>query len=51
MVLILGIMLLIPGIQVSVYAIPVWLLVMYVAYLLKGKQRPQANGAAGTVAK
>lgn len=48
MVLILGIMLLIPGIQVSVYAIPVWLLVMYVAYLLKGKQRPQANGAVPT---
>jgi aromatic amino acid transport protein AroP len=34
-VLILGIMLQIPGIQVSVYAIPVWLLVMGVCYSLK----------------
>ncbi len=50
-VLILGIMLMIPGIQVSVYAIPVWLGAMLVAYLLKGKRRPQANGTAGTVAK
>ncbi|RAS31585.1 aromatic amino acid:proton symporter, AAT family [Pseudomonas sp. URMO17WK12:I5] len=50
-VLILGIMLMIPGIQVSVYAIPVWLGAMLVAYLLKGKRRPQANGTAGTVAR
>ncbi len=50
-VLILGIMLMIPGIQVSVYAIPVWLGAMLVAYLLKGKRRSQANGTAGTVAK
>ncbi|MNP71686.1 aromatic amino acid transporter [compost metagenome] len=52
MVLILGIMLLIPGIQVSVYAIPVWLLVMFLAYAIKSKRRPQVNGtAAGTAAK
>ncbi|MQG93307.1 amino acid permease [Pseudomonas sp. MN1F] len=50
-VLILGIMLMIPGIQVSVYAIPVWLVAMLLAYLAKGRRRPQANGAAGTVAK
>ena len=35
-VFILGVMLLIPGIQVSVYAIPVWLLVMWACYRLKG---------------
>lgn len=46
-VLILGIMLQIPGIQVSVYAMPVWLVVMYVAYMLKGKRGAQPNGAAG----
>ncbi len=34
-VFILGVMLLIPGIQVSVYAIPVWLLVMWACYRLK----------------
>ncbi|MFJ4346642.1 amino acid permease [Pseudomonas sp. NPDC089401] len=50
-VLILGIMLMIPGIQVSVYAMPVWLVVMLLAYMLKGRSRPQANGAAGSVAK
>ncbi|MGO0632649.1 amino acid permease [Pseudomonas sp. SAR267] len=50
-VLILGIMLMIPGIQVSVYAIPVWLAAILLAYLAKGKRRPQANGTAGAVAK
>ncbi|NIE74351.1 amino acid permease [Pantoea sp. Tr-811] len=50
-VLILGIMLMIPGIQVSVYAMPVWLVAMWVAYWLKGKRGAQANGAAGSVAK
>ncbi|MNM72637.1 Aromatic amino acid transport protein AroP [compost metagenome] len=34
-VFILGVMLLTPGIQVSVYAIPVWLLVMFACYRLK----------------
>ena len=44
-VFILGVMLLIPGIQVSVYAIPVWLLVMWACYRLKG---PAADaGPAG----
>ncbi|WP_263144264.1 amino acid permease [Pseudomonas sp. RIT-PI-AD] len=35
MLLILGVMLLTPGIRVSVYAIPVWLLVMLACYRLK----------------
>ncbi|MNY33015.1 Aromatic amino acid transport protein AroP [compost metagenome] len=35
---ILCIMLMIPGIQVSVYAIPVWLLVMWGAYVIKTKR-------------
>ncbi|AIR91657.1 amino acid permease [Pseudomonas cremoricolorata] len=43
-VLILGIMLMIPGIQKSVFAIPVWLLVMFVFY--RGKLRKQATSAA-----
>jgi aromatic amino acid transport protein AroP len=51
-VLILGIMLQIPGINISVYAIPVWLLVMFIFYILKPKRDAQANGtAAGTVVK
>ncbi|MHA7116984.1 MULTISPECIES: amino acid permease [Pseudomonas] len=50
-VLILGIMLMIPGIQVSVYAIPVWLIAMFLAYLVKGRRQPQAKGVAGVVGK
>lgn len=50
-VLILGIMLMIPGIQVSVYAIPVWLIAMFLAYLVKGRGQPQAKGVAGVVGK
>lgn len=46
-VMILGIMLMIPGIQVSVYAIPVWLLVMWVFYLLKRNNQ----GASGSMAQ
>lgn len=42
-VFILGIMLLMPGIRVSVYAIPVWLVVMWGFYWLKSKR--SANGA------
>ena len=45
-VFILGIMLLIPGIQVSVYAIPVWLLVMWVCYNVKGKRSAAAAQAS-----
>lgn len=41
-VLILAIMLMIPGIQVSVYAIPVWLVAMWVFYVIKNKRH--ANG-------
>ncbi|MDT4818414.1 Aromatic amino acid transport protein AroP [compost metagenome] len=43
---ILGVMLLIPGIQVSVYAIPVWLLVMWGCYRLKLAGRPVEAGVA-----
>ncbi len=50
-VLILGIMLMIPGIQVSVYAIPVWLFAMFVAYMIKPRRKAQAVGAAGSVAR
>ncbi|MNH47016.1 hypothetical protein D3C79_1100680 [compost metagenome] len=50
MVLILGIMLQIPGIQMSVYAIPVWLVVMFACYGLKGNRQarriPEVNTAA-----
>ncbi|MDP3817003.1 amino acid permease [Pseudomonas sp.] len=45
---ILGVMLLIPGIQVSVYAIPVWLLLMWGCYRLKLAK--QAAPAASTSA-
>ena len=50
-VLILGIMAMIPGIQVSVYAIPVWLFAMFVVYMVKPRRKAQALGAAGSVAK
>jgi len=51
-VLILGIMLQIPGIKISVYAMPVWVLGMFLLYLIKPKRRVHAGGvAAGTVAK
>jgi aromatic amino acid transport protein AroP len=50
-VLILGIMLMIPGIQVSVYAIPVWLFVMFVVYMVKPRRKVLVNGASGTVTK
>lgn len=50
-VLILGIMLMIPGIQVSVYAIPVWLFAMFVVYMVKSRRKMSAGGAAGSVAK
>ncbi|MCY1181167.1 Aromatic amino acid transport protein AroP [compost metagenome] len=50
-VLILGIMLMIPGIQVSVYAIPVWLFAMFVVYMVKPRRKAQVGGVAGSVAK
>jgi aromatic amino acid transport protein AroP len=43
-VFILGIMLMIPGIQVSVYAIPVWLVVMWLCYQVKVKS-PSGSSA------
>jgi len=45
-VLILGIMLMIPGIQVSVYAIPVWLVVMWVFYVIKNKRHADGESMA-----
>jgi aromatic amino acid transport protein AroP len=51
-VFILGVMLLIPGIQISVYAIPVWVAFMWVCYGIKNKRRDRhALQAAGSVAK
>jgi aromatic amino acid transport protein AroP len=45
---ILGVMLLIPGIQISVYAIPVWVVFMWVCYVIKNKRgAQQALSAAG----
>ena len=43
---ILVIMLLIPGIRVSVYAIPVWVAFMWLCYLIKNKRALQASAAA-----
>ena len=40
-VFILGIMLMIPGIQISVYAIPVWVVFMWVCYCIKNKRSAQ----------
>jgi aromatic amino acid transport protein AroP len=42
-VFILVIMLMIPGIQVSVYAIPVWVAFMAVCYAIKNKRRAQQH--------
>ncbi|MBF8673973.1 amino acid permease [Pseudomonas fulva] len=50
-VLILGIMLQIPGIQISVYAIPVWLLGMFVAYVIKSRRKGVITEAVGSAAK
>jgi aromatic amino acid transport protein AroP len=51
-VFILGIMLMIPGIQVSVYAIPVWLVFMWGCYWIKNKRRAQGpQSAANTSLK
>jgi aromatic amino acid transport protein AroP len=51
-VFILGVMLLIPGIQISVYAIPVWVAFMWICYGIKNKRRDRhALDAAGSVAK
>ncbi|TWI46316.1 aromatic amino acid transport protein AroP [Pseudomonas duriflava] len=40
---ILGTMLLIPGIKVSVYAIPVWLVIIWVCYRLKRQPKASSN--------
>lgn len=42
---ILGVMLLIPGIKVSVYAIPVWILFIWVCYRIKTARSAQAANA------
>ena len=49
-VLILGIMLMIPGIQVSVYAIPVWVAFMAVCYWAKNKRSAEAALSAANTA-
>ena len=38
-----------PGIRVSVYAIPVWVVFMWGCYLLKNKRALQASAAASTI--
>jgi len=43
---ILVIMLMIPGIRVSVYAIPVWVAFMWVCFLIKGRREAHASTAA-----
>ncbi len=48
-VFILVIMLMIPGIQVSVYAIPVWVAFMGVCYWLKNKRKAQHSLTAATL--
>jgi aromatic amino acid transport protein AroP len=46
------VMLLIPGIQISVYAIPVWVAFMWICYGIKNKRRNRhALHASGSVAK
>jgi aromatic amino acid transport protein AroP len=44
--LILVIMLLIPGIRVSVYAIPVWVAVMWAFYVVKNKRLARSESMA-----
>jgi aromatic amino acid transport protein AroP len=41
-------MLLIPGIQISVYAIPVWVVFMWVCYGIKNKRTAQRALQAAT---
>ena len=48
---ILVIMLLIPGIRVSVYAIPVWVAFMWLCFVIKNKRAVQAQTAAYSSAK
>ncbi|MNK77125.1 Aromatic amino acid transport protein AroP [compost metagenome] len=48
---ILGVMLLIPGIQISVYAIPVWVVFMWVCYVIKNKRGAQQAVPAAGAAK
>ena len=44
--LIIGVMLMIPGIRVSVYAIPVWLVLMWAFYLIRNKRHADAESMA-----
>jgi len=50
-VFILGVMLLIPGIQISVYAIPVWVVFMWVCYVIKNKRGAQQALHAASASK
>ena len=45
-VFILAIMLMTPGIQKSVYAIPIWLAFMWVCYFFKSKREARENLSA-----
>ena len=47
---ILGVMLLIPGIQISVYAIPVWVVFMWACYVIKNKRGAQQAVAHAALA-
>jgi aromatic amino acid transport protein AroP len=44
-------MLLIPGIQISVYAIPVWVAFMWICYGIKNKRRDHGAAVAGSAIK
>jgi aromatic amino acid transport protein AroP len=46
MLVIVGVMLAIPDMRPSVYAIPVWLAFMWVCYVLKNKRKAQADVSA-----
>jgi len=45
------VMLLIPGIQISVYAIPVWVVFMWVCYVIKNKRGAQQALHAASASK
>ena len=49
--LLVGIFALIPGIQISVYAIPVWVVFMWVCYVIKNKRGAQQALHAASASK
>lgn len=46
MVMILGILLVTPDTAVSVYALPVWLVLLWIGFMMKGKSQPPAEELA-----